>query len=67
MDEKDLVYTFKRKALVPTKLTEMAFFLLLKIRVEALCMNHVVLHSGVHRGPRLVYNEGRLLCRPFFF
>lgn len=47
------------------KLTEMAF-LLLKIHVEALCMKHVVLHPGVHRGPRLVYNERRLLCRPIF-
>lgn len=44
------------------KLTEMAF-LLLKSRVEALCMNHAILHSGVQRGPRLVYNEGRLFCR----
>lgn len=30
-------------------------------------MNHAVLHSGVQRGPRLVYSEERLLCRPIFY
>lgn len=30
-------------------------------------MNYAVLHSGVQKGPRLVYSEGRLLCRPIFY
>lgn len=47
------------------KLTEMGF-LLRKIRVEALRVNHAVLHSGVQRGSRLVYSEEKSIVQAYF-